>query len=134
MPSEEFVFDVLDFKGRRVRLTRRTFENHLPIHPEISEYLEEAKQVISDPDGALELDNGAVVVFRYGLGRAKFEGCHLGVVVYYRTEKEGEEGVVATYHFFRRLPDGAALEHRHQWVAGQRISVEGFQGHGGKHE
>ena len=75
MPSEEFVFDVLDFKGRRVRLTRRTFENHLPIHPEISEYLEEAKQVISDPDGALELDNGAVVVFRYGLDEPNLLSC-----------------------------------------------------------
>lgn len=102
-------------------MTQKTFDNHKERHPEIVGYVEEAKQTIADPDVVLETDNGAVQLFRRGLGRKPFERTYLEVVVYYRGKPAN--GVVATYHFTDRLGSGRLLELRHQWIVGQRICL-----------
>lgn len=114
--------------GRRVRLTQRTYDNHVPKHPEVAEYLEEAQQVIADPDGVIELTSNARLLYAYGLGRDRYKNCYLGVVVYYRRQGDSETGVVATYYFHRTLPKGRVLATRHEWVYGERIAVHGLAG------
>lgn len=83
------------------------------------QYIEEAKQTIQDPDIVAEADNGALSLFRFGLGRKPFQNLYLVVIVYYK----GMEGVEATHHFTTMLGDLRIIEHRQQWLAGNRFKV-----------
>lgn len=122
MPNEqpsEFVLDVVDWQGRRVHMTARTFSSHELRHPEIREYLEEAKQTIADPDIVLEDNDSGVLLYRYGLGRQQYDKTYLVVIVHY----SGHIGIVATYFFTRRLADLPIRESRFVHIGGQRIRL-----------
>jgi hypothetical protein len=53
------------------------------------------------------------------LGRKPFQNLYLVVIVYYK----GMEGVEATHHFTTTLGDLRIIEHRQQWLAGNRFKV-----------
>jgi hypothetical protein len=75
VPNEQpsgFVLDVVDWQGRRVRMTARTFSIHELRHPEIREYLEEAKQTIADPDIVLEDNDSGVLLYRVIIQSLRF--------------------------------------------------------------
>ena len=120
-PQENYMFEVKDWCGRTVRLTRRTFETHKERHPEFTQYIEAAKQTIQDPDLVAEADNGGTSLVRFGLGRKPFGKLYLVVIVFYR----GAEGTEATHHFTSRLGDLRIIETRHVWLAGKRFSLGG---------
>lgn len=126
-PFGDYIFEIVDWRGRPVRLTRRTFENHKDRHPEVPLYIEQAKLTIEDPDFVGEEDYGAVCLFRFGLGRGVFANLYLRVIIYYRGRPE--RGVVATYHFTDSIgEDITIIEHRYQWLAGARHDVRGVGG------
>jgi hypothetical protein len=108
--DEEIRFEVRDRLGRLVRLREEVYQRHLPEHPEMSEYVEEAKQTIAGPDFELADEDESGNCYKYyrmGLGRDKFQKCFLMVPVYYReTLFWGEVGEVATFHFTRRVGRG----------------------------
>ena len=102
---EEVVFQTKDRMGRSVRLRKVVFQRHLPDHPEMAGYVDEAAITVSDPDYEYreEEDNEgrfARIYYKKGLGRDKFEKCFIKVPVYYDNDGAGE---VATFHFTRRL-------------------------------
>jgi len=118
-PQSNYIFEVQDWRGRTVRLTRRTFEVHKKRHPEFVPYVEEAKQTIQDPDFVAEADSGAVALFRFGLGHKPFENLFLEVIVYYN----GEQGIEATHHFTTEVGSLIILEYRYQWLSGNRFDM-----------
>lgn len=127
MDDSPYVFDIYDWKQRKVRLNRKTYERHCIYRPETSQYLHEAQQVILDPDVVLLNDKGATLLYRRGLGKPNL---YLQVVVYYTLKKNSPEiGKVATYHFTDELDyDAKIIENRAIFVMGQRISSsEGIQ-------
>ena len=95
-----FIFETKDRQGRAVRLTKRNFENHVKTHPEIRDYIEEAKQTLEDPDVEFEADNGTTYYYKIGLTRGKFKGCYVLVIVRYSDIPglEQAEGRVATFY------------------------------------
>lgn len=120
--SPEYVFEIEDWQRRLVRLTRRTFENHVRKRSVTSEYLEEAKQTIQDPDVVQLSSTGATFLYRFGLGRTPYSRLYLMVVVYYRRREGNQEGTVATYFFTDTLAFGEpVISHRAQWMNGQRF-------------
>ena len=126
LPVSDPVFEVTDWRGRIVRLTRRTFENHKDKRPEFALYIDEAKETVEDPDFIADANDGAVALVSYGLGREKFANLYLQVVVFYRGEPES--GSVATFHFISGLGKMVIVERRYQWVAGARFDVRGTRG------
>lgn len=120
MPSLKFA--VYDWLGRHVYMTERTFDNHVSRHPEIPAYIAEAQEMIQDPDLIYHKIDGSIHLYRYGYGRDKFRKCYLEVVINY----DGGNGVVATYHMTRELPNwgSVAVEVRWQWIAGQRYKTQ----------
>ena len=116
-----YIFEVNDWRGRIVRLTKATFEKHTKRHLEFVNYIEAAKQTIKDPDFVAEADNGALALFRFGLGDKPFERLYLQVIVYYN-KGEGRE---ATHHFVTKLGDLRLIETRYLCVAGSRIRLVG---------
>ena len=123
-PTPDPVFEVTDWRGRPVRLTRRTLENHKDKRLEYASHIEQVKATIPDPDLVGEAKNGAVSLFRHGLGRGNLANLFLQVVVFYRGSPE--RGTVATHHFTGSLGDVVIVEHRYQWLAGTRHDVRGI--------
>lgn len=120
----EYVFEIEDWKGRIVRLTQRTFDNHAKKRSMTNEYLEEAKETIRDPDTVQHSSTGATLLYRFGLGRTPYSQLYLMVVVYYKKRDRNEEGVVATYFFTDSLAyNGPMIEHRAQWLNGIRHHI-----------
>ena len=95
----EYVFEIEDWLGRPVRLTQRTFNNHVNKRSITSEYLEEAKTTIRDPDVVQPSSSGATLLYRFGLGRPPYSRLYLMVAVHYQTRRGTQEGAVATYFF-----------------------------------
>ena len=123
MPEGPYIFEIKDWRGRIVRLTRKTFEVHEKRHQEFRQYIEAAKQTIQDPDIVAEADNGAVSLFRFGLGHKSFERLYLQVIVYYKKVEKEVEGKEATHHFTSAIGDLQVIEHRYQWLGGQRFGL-----------
>ena len=122
--STEYVFQIEDWRGRTVRLTRRTFDSHALKRPEFPEYLPEAQETIRDPDIVQEGDNRAILLYRFGIGRPPFSRLYLMVVVFYRQRMGRESGVVATHFFTDMLaPNSPIIEHRAQVIGGQRFPL-----------
>lgn len=121
LPQKPYIFEVKDWRGRIVRLSRRTFETHEKRHPEFAEYIEAAKETIKDPDLVAEADNGATSLFRFGLGHKPYENLYLVVIVYYK----GTNGIEATHHFQASIGDLTVTEHRYQWLGGRRFKLGG---------
>lgn len=125
MPTE-YVFQIQDWRDRLVRLSQRTYNNHVPRHPEFAEYLHEAQETIRDPDIVQESDTGATYLYRFGIGKPPFSRLYLKVVVFYVVvfyrERGGRQvGTVATYFFTDALAwDTPVIEHRAQVIGGQR--------------
>jgi hypothetical protein len=111
------MFHIIDWKGRPVSLTEGTYAKHLPVHPEITDYLEEVQETIRDPDVVLQIEGGAIRPCRLGLGKGLFERTWLAAVIYY----EHDVGTVATFHFMRSLPEEEVLEHRAAYLGGKRF-------------
>jgi hypothetical protein len=61
MDDSPFVFEISDWKQRTVRLSRKTYQIHCIHRPETALYLQEAQQVIVDPDVVLLSDKGATL-------------------------------------------------------------------------
>ena len=115
MEEEETVFETTDRLGRRVRYRKVIYERHIPEHPEMADYLEEAADTVHDPDYEVreEPDNKEEfrrTYYKMGLGRDDFEMCFIKVPVYY--DRIG--GEVATVHFCRQLARGKLLWRRGQ--------------------
>ena len=108
--DEAVVFEVKDRRGRLVRLRETVYLRHLPTHPEMADYLEEAKRTIADPDYELkddEAEGECIIYYRLGLGREVFEKCFVTVPVHYaKTLLWGEVGEVATFYLPRKLGRG----------------------------
>ena len=130
MDSSIFVFEIFDWKQRKVRLNRKTYEIHCNYRPETPLYLPEAQQVISDPDVVLLNDKGATLLYRFGLGKSQFSNLYLQVVVYYESKNNSPEiGKVATYFFTDEIDtDCKIIEHRAQYLMGQRFNYKETNG------
>ncbi len=117
-----YVIETEDWRGRSVRMTQRTFDIHAERRPMTSEYLEEAKTTIRDPDIVQPSSSGATLLYRFGLGRPPYQRLYLMVAVHYRQRGETEEGTVATYFFTDSLAfQEPLIEYRAQWLNGQRF-------------
>ena len=112
----QYIFEVKDWLGRIVRLTRHTYDIHKDRHPEFSPYIEASKETIKDPDFVAETDSKAIALFRFGLGKNLYKHLYLVVIVHY----EGKVGRVATHYFTSRIGDLKIIKIRHQWVSGLR--------------
>lgn len=118
----EHVFQIKDWRGRQVHLTQRTFESHAHRRPEFAEYKAEAEETINDPDIVQESDTGATFLYRFAIGRPPFSRLYLKVVIFYRQQGDSQIGTVATFYFTDALAsDTPIIEHRAQWIAGQRF-------------
>jgi len=117
MAQPRYVFSIRDWQGRTVQLTENTYSSHLPVHPEIAAYIQEAQETIRDPDLVLQIEGGAIRACRRGLGRGIFEATWLAAVIYY----DNDIGTVATFHFMRSLPGEMVLEHRAFYLGGRRF-------------
>ena len=87
-PVGAYVFEVPYWRGRPVRLTQRTFDNHKGKRPDFVTNLDEAKLTIQDPDMVGEGDNGAISLFRYGL--RSYPNLYRRVIVYYRVDQRSD--------------------------------------------
>jgi hypothetical protein len=123
---EPYKFQVKDWLGRTVRMSRRNFDIHALRRVETTEYVVEAQQVIRDSDLIIENEGGNYLC-SFGLGKGKYRHCHLVVVVHYHmNEGVVKDGTVSTYHFMRMLPEGPK-EIRYMWMSGARYRMEGRQ-------
>ena len=120
MQQSGYVFNITDWKGRPVRLSESTYAKHLPVHTEITDYLEEVQETIRDPDIVLQIEGGAIRLCRLGLGKGVFERTWLAAVIYY----ERDVGTVATFHFMRSLPREEMLENRATYLGGKRFLLQ----------
>lgn len=109
-PEDGSVFETIDYGGTSVVLTRATWQakagNDEPgEHPEISDYLEETRITIERPDLVFQStrDPRSRLFYRLSVGRGRFAGKHLVVVVKYLTEPTGERGYVSTMYLSRTV-------------------------------
>jgi len=112
----QYIFEIKDWIGRTVRLTRHTLNAHKERHPEFVPYLGEAQQTIQDPDFIAKTDSNAFALFRFGLGKNLYKNLYLVVIVHYNENG----GTVATHYFTSRIGDLKIVKIRHQWVSGLR--------------
>jgi hypothetical protein len=99
----EWFFETKDRDGVTVRMSKATYEKHLPMHPEIADYVEEAKLTIQEPEIVKRDDDGCHHHYRLGLGRGKYEKCYLRVLVIYHGRGKRKHGVVASYWMSRNI-------------------------------
>lgn len=74
-------------------------------HPEIRDYLEEVRLTIERPDFVLQStrDQRSRLFYRLSVGRGRFAGKHLVVVVTYVLEPTGTRGYVSTLYLSRTV-------------------------------
>jgi len=102
--SEDFALEAQDWEGRSVRWTQRSYQEHVPKHPEIQDYIEQIGIAVSDPDVIVNVGQSQVHLYKFGLGRGRFIGCYICVIIYYREGPLGEvEGRIATSYFTTRV-------------------------------
>ena len=125
LPGFEDIFECLDWKDRHVHMTRKTYDAHIPRHPEIPKYLAEVQEVIHDPDVVMEGDNGAIYLYRFGIAKTPpYSSLYLMAVLYYSRRKGVQSGTVATFFFTDELSQNATIvEHRAQVISGTRITM-----------
>lgn len=102
------VFETTDIFNVPVSLPLATWEEHIKVyHPEIEEYLTEAKGVIEDPNVvSIDTETQMTKIFSgLGLGRGRFKKLYLRTIVQYG----GVRGRVATIHFADTLPRGKII-------------------------
>ena len=106
MASQKYIFETKDRNGIIVRLDRRTFDRHLTYHPEICNYVDEAKLTIEAPDVILVDNDNCHHHYRLGLGKDKFRKCYVQVLVYYFRRGDITEGKVASFWLTRNVGKG----------------------------
>ena len=110
VPPTEVVFETLDYSDTPVVLSRATWQakagNDEPgEHPEIRDYLEDVQVTIERPDLVFQStrDPRSRLFYRLSVGRGRFTGKHLVVVVKYVAEPAGERGYVSTMYLSRTV-------------------------------
>ncbi len=125
MPDNKYVFEVIDWRGRLVRMTQRTYDTHVERHAEIPEYIQEAQATIADPDAVYKSDVGRTEhLYRFGLGRGIYARTYLVVVIHYQEDQS--TGIVATYYCRKRRPKLDVLATRYVHVDGIRITYRQY--------
>jgi len=105
----EWLFETKDRNGVVVRMSRETYERHLPTRPEMADYVAEAKLTVEDPHVIIVDHRGCYHHFRLGVGRGKFRKCYVQVLVHYRRRLGQKRGIVATYWLSRKLCEGETI-------------------------
>lgn len=105
-----FVFETLDYSDTPVVLSRATWQaragNGGPgEHPEVRDYLDGVRVTIEQPDLVFQStrDPRSRLFYRLSMGRGRFTGKHLVVVVKYVTEPAGIRGYVSTLYLSRTI-------------------------------
>lgn len=95
---------LVDCFGQVVELAHSNWDKHLVYRPDMAPYHGILGQVLADPDVVLEDPRshywGDWHYYRWGLGRAHHEGCHLRIVVGHPV---GRPAVIKTAHFVRHI-------------------------------
>lgn len=124
----DWVFSVLDPEGVPVLLSwetwlRKAGNGEPGEHPEIKEYLAEIQEAVVSPDLVFQSawEPRSRLFYRLNVGRGRFEGKHLVVVVKYVTESgrvDGQEmlqAYVSTVYLARSVyTRGALLWHKNR--------------------
>ncbi len=104
------VFTTVDYSHTPVVLSWATWRakagNAAPgEHPEIRDYLEDARLTIERPDFVFQSTRAARcrLFYRLSVGRGSFVGKHLVIVVKYVMEPEGERGYISTLYLSRTV-------------------------------
>ena len=104
------VFSTIDYSNTPVVLSWATWRakagNAVPgEHPEICDYLDDARSTIERPDVVFysTRDARCRLFYRLSVGRGSFVGKHLVVVVKYIAEGAGERGYVSTLYLSRTV-------------------------------
>lgn len=104
------VFSTVDYSHTPVVLSWATWRakagNAVPgEHPEIRDYLEDARSTIERPDIVFQSTRDARcrLFYRLSVGRGSFIGKHLVVVIKYIAEEAGERGYVSTLYLSRTV-------------------------------
>ena len=105
----EWIFETKDREGVIVRMSKDTYERHLPIHPEIADYIEEAELTVQDPELIIRDDDNCYHHYRLGLGRGKYKKCYVRVLVNYRHRRRKKEGIVSSYWLSRTVGEGEVI-------------------------
>ena len=108
--ESDLVFETVDYNNTPVVLSRATWQakagNAEPgEHPEVRGYLEATQLTIEQPDFVFQStrDKRSRLFYRLSLGRGRFVGKHLVVVVKYVAELIGERGYVSTLYLSRTV-------------------------------
>lgn len=112
-PEGDFVFETVDYGGTPVILSWATWRakagnNEPGEHPEIRDYLEDVQVTIQKPDLVFQStrDPRSRLFYRLSVGRGRFAGKHLVVVVKYVAEPTGVRGYVSTLYLSRTVYAG----------------------------
>ena len=102
------IFEIQDVYGTSVRLLTRRLEMHIRVkHADVVPYIDEAKEVISNPGIVTEDNLGSYHFSRLGAVQdGDKAGLYLEVVVDYRGEPDAVFGEVLTVHFNGKPPKG----------------------------
>ncbi len=96
---ESYVFEVVDKSGRRIRLTKRSWEHITISHAEMTNYLEEIKTTIEKPLKITLHEKGDLRNYYFYIKHRKHPEKYLRVIVKYLNG----EGFVITVHFVRYM-------------------------------
>ena len=106
----DVVFKTQDYEGTPVILSQATWRvkagNDDPgEHPEVRDYLDEIPLMIGKPDLVFQSprDERSWVFYRLGVGRGRFTGKHLVIVVKYVMEPQGMCGYISTIYLSRAV-------------------------------
>ncbi|MGC8780718.1 MAG: hypothetical protein ACP5UQ_07630 [Anaerolineae bacterium] len=109
-PVTDFVFETLDYSNTPVALSRATWQAKAGDggpgeHPEIQDYLDAVRITIEQPDLVFQStrDPRSRLFYRLSIGRGRFTGKHLVVVVKYVIESAGIRGYVSTLYLSRTV-------------------------------
>ncbi|MCH7713713.1 MAG: hypothetical protein IIC99_08835 [Chloroflexi bacterium] len=102
----DWLFEVSDKDGNIVRLARSRWEMHIRVkHHEVSQYIEELKQLIAAPMVITRDSEGDLHLATMGAVGGKWTNLYLEAVVRYKEN----EGQVLTAHFIGRVPKGEII-------------------------
>ena len=106
----DVVFKTQDYEGVPVILSRATWRvnagNDEPgEHPEVRHYLDDIHSAIENPDSFFQSprDERSRVFYRLNVGRGRFTGRHLVIVVKYVMEPQGLCGYISTIYLSRAV-------------------------------
>lgn len=105
----KWLFEVRDRNNVPVRMSKATYDKHLPKHPEIADYIEEAKLTVEDPELIYRDKDGCHHHYRFGLGEGKYADCYLRVLVRYPRRWGRKQGVVSSFWFSRNVGKGELI-------------------------